>query len=430
MSDSHYITSPEHGQSEPTSGAAGAGSLDNNKKITVRKSGLADKYFTQSVIRRILPGTGIAMCARGIIPGRGGVEIRKMDGSRSSYFGNLVLCNSLWACPVCASRITENSRQELESAIAWNPQFCFLMMTNTVPHHANERLLVVLRRLGEIGHAFNSGRAMQGIKEKHGILGNIWTVETTHGLNGWHPHRHNVLVTDWGADLYQMPEGERIRYIDERTGYLELDMWTHYLHCAERLGLEVSPEAFDVRGSDDGVADYVTKHGRLPDVERKKGVKWGVADELTKSIVKDARGGNRSVWELPLDCYNGDEQAGLLFREYYAATKGQKFMHYSRGLRALLGIGAEKSMDELVSEDEKQSHLLALLTPEQWRVVLQNEARGKVKAVADTGDVAALLNCLNALPGMEYRPVGVESWVSDLSRELGAVLTVLGGDGR
>lgn len=430
MSKPQYITSPDVTQPDITSGAADAGRLDNNKKITVRGAETAGKYLIQSIVRRILPGTSCAICARAIIPGRDGVEVRKMRGSASAYFGNLVLCNSVWVCPVCASRITENRRLELQAAIVRNPQFHFLLMTNTVPHHVNERLVVVLARLARVSDAFKSGRAMQAIKEKHGILGDMWTLENTYGPNGHHPHRHNLLVTDWGYDLYQMPEPERIRYIDERTGYLELDMWKHYQHCADRLGFEVSQAAFDVRGSDDGVADYVTKFGRLPTVLRKKGLKWGVEEELTKSMLKSGRGDNRSMWQLPLDAYSGDEQAAVIFREYYAATKGQKFMHYSRGLRALLGMGAEKSLDELVAEDNKQSDLLAFLNPEQWRVVLDNEAVGKLHAVAKAGDAAAVLEYLNGLPGMEYQPVGVEAWLSDVARDLGGVLSVLGGDGR
>lgn len=410
-----------------TSGAASGGALDNTYRITVRSSAIADKYYLQSIARRLLPGTRCAMCARSIIPGKDGVEIRKVRGARAAYFGNVMRCNLPWVCAVCASRISEDRRQELSAALRANPQLFPVLNTNTVVHHLAERLRVVLDRLARVGDAFSSGRAMQAIKEKHEIVGQVYTLEVTVGPNGWHPHRHNLLLCNWGAELVMMPEAERVRYLDERIGYLELDLWTHYKHVAERVGFEASPEAFDVRGGNDAVANYLAKFGRFPKVERPASMKWRVEDELTKAIVKKGRGENRSPWQLLADCAEGDELSGELFKEYAVAMKGSKVMHYSRGTRALLGMGAEKSIAELVTEDDKRSDNLALLLPEQWRVVLKNGARAKVIEVAAAGDVAALLNYLNGLPGMEYHPVGVESWVADVSRELGAVLSVMEG---
>lgn len=423
MATLYDTTSADVGQSQG-SGAA----LDNTYRITVRSSEIADRYYLQSLARRLLPGTRCANCARAIIPGKDGVEIRKMRGARSAYYGNVMRCNLPWLCAVCASRISEDRRQELSAALRANPQFVPVLTTTTVQHSAGERLAVVLDRLARVGHAFSSGRAMQVIREKHEIVGHVYTLEVTHGDNGWHPHRHWLLLCEWGADMALLPESERVRYLDERVGLLHLDLWQQYRHVAERVGVEASPDAFDVRGGNDAVANYLAKFGRLPAEVRPVSVKWRVEDELTKAIVKRGRSGNRSVWELLAAYGDGDERAGQLFREYAAAMKGSKVMHYSRGLRALLGMGAEKSVDELVTEDDKRSDTLALLLPEQWSVVLRNGVRGKVLEVASTGDVAGLLNYLNSLPGMEYRPVGVEAWLADVSRDLGAVLSVWGDD--
>lgn len=437
MSDSKYITSPDVGQADITSGAAAAGLLDNTYKIVVPNSekggnlaSIADRYYLQSVSRRLLPGDRCAMCCRLIIPGKDGVDIRKIEGARAAYFGNVMRCERLWLCPVCASRISENRRQELAAALRDNPQFYVVMATFTLSHFFGQPLADSYGLLKRAYHRFMGGRGMAALRDTYDIRGFISADDFTYGRNGWHPHIHGLVFLEWGAELSLMPEPERIKYLDRRVGYLHLDFWRRWQQVVTSLGGSVSADAFDISGQNDNTADYVLKHGRLPEIERPSSMKWTVADELTKTIVKRGAGDSLSPWQLLARYGAGDESAGRLFLEYAAVTKGRRQLHYSQGLRALLGMGAEKSVDELVTDDDKRSESLALLTPDQWRVVLENRARAKVIEVASTGDVAALLNYLNGLPGMEYRPVGVETWVSDVSRELGGVLSVLGGDGR
>lgn len=437
MSDSHYITSPEHGQSEPTSGAADAGLLDNTYKIAVPSSknggnlaSVADRYILQSYSRRLLPGDRCAMCCRSIVPGKGGVEIRKMKGSPAAYFGNVMRCERLWLCPLCAYRISENRRQELALALRENPQLYVVMATFTLSHFFGQPLSQSYGLLKRSYDRFMGGRGMAALRDTYEIRGFISADDLTYGRNGWHPHIHALIVLEWGAELSLMPEPERIKYLDRRVGYLHLDFWRRWQHIVTSLGGSVSADAFDISGQNDNVADYVLKHGRLPEIERPSSMKWGVADEITRMVVKLGRGESLSPWQLLARYGAGDEAAGKLFQEYAAVTKGKRQLHYSRGLRALLGMGAEKSVDELVTEDDAASDVLAFVNEHQWRVVLQNDARPRVIQLARAGDAAAVLNYLNGLPGMEYQPVGVDAWVSDVARDLGGVLSVLGGDGR
>ncbi len=90
-----------------------------------------------------------------------------------------------------------------------------------------------------------------------------------------------------------------------------------------------------------------------------------------------------------------------MFKEYFAAVKGSRLLRWSNGLRSLLGLGAELDACELVASDDKQPELelLAELDLNQWRCVLQNDARGQLLAVAAAGDRPALFKWLRSLPG-------------------------------
>jgi len=252
--------------------------------------------------------------------------------------------------------------------------------------------------------AFMSGRAISALLERHEVEGFITATEVTYGGNGWHPHLHALVFVRWGGDLWMMPEPEQIRYKSERGAELHLDFWLRWRDQVEKAGFEPSPEAFDVRCTDDQVVDYVAKFGRLPSEERRRGMTWGPVDELTKAVVKRARGESRAPFQLLADSARGDVQAGQLFKEYAEATKGLRQLRYSKGLREKLGLGREKQIDELVNEDDEVASTLAWLDANQWAVVLRNDQRAEVLAAARRGK-DELFAFLDRLPGMdETRP--------------------------
>ena len=43
-------------------------------------------------------------------------EVKYNESRKKAHYGNVQLCASIWACPVCAKRITENRREELKRA--------------------------------------------------------------------------------------------------------------------------------------------------------------------------------------------------------------------------------------------------------------------------------------------------------------------------
>jgi hypothetical protein len=76
-----------------------------------------------------------------------------------------------------------------------------------------------------------------------------------------------------------------------------------------------------------------------------------------------------------LDLYlNGEVDAADLFAEYAECFKGTKQLHWSAGLRELLGLDAEKSDQEIVeSEDNQESEPIITIRREQWKYILQQK---------------------------------------------------------
>lgn len=395
------------GQVRGVASGADAG-LDSTYKIRFPRerktlSRVAERYYLQAAARRLLPADRLAKCNRAIVPNKSSVHVKHVPQKNAAYYCNIMRCERVWTCPVCAARISENRRKELNEALSHSEQFFVVMATFTVSHHAGQSLREVLALLHKSFKRFTSGRAIQSLKETHEIGGMVKALEVTHGKNGWHPHLHVLLFCRWGGDLALLPEAEHYRYLDQRVGLLELDFWERWRHIVENLGGEVSPDAFDVRGTNDAVADYVAKFGRLPSEVRPSSYTWGPADEVTKAVVKRARGENRSPFQLLADYAEGDDRAGQLFQEYAAVMKGKRQLRWSPGLRDELGIGVEKTLDELVTDDDLLADTLAELDFDQWRVVLKNNARGRLLdvVIASNGDLTTLYDFLDALPGME-----------------------------
>lgn len=401
----------EDGQVRTLGGGQNA-ALDNTYKIVFRegktgssdcRSRLAERYFLQAAARELLPSDRVAQCNRHIIPEANHVSVKHLPGKQTAYYGNIMRCERVWHCPVCAARISEERRRELNLALSRSEQYYVVLATFTVGHHAGQRLAESLKLLQKGYHRFMSGRAIVALKDEHEIDGFCTALEVTHGDNGWHPHIHALVFLRWGGDLHWLDETDRVKYLDERIGKLHLDFWLRWKHIVASLGGEVSPAAFDVRATDEGVTDYVSKFGKLPTELRpaKKSMKWGPADELTKAVVKRGRAGGRTPFELLHDYAEGDAEAGKLFVEYAKAMKRKQQLRWSAGMREKLGLGEEKQLGELITEDDVKADVLAELDLPQWRVVLRNKARGRLLEVAVTGDVNAVYDLLDSLPGME-----------------------------
>lgn len=348
------------------------------------------RFFLQSAARELLPRERVSKCLRSIIPVRAGVDVLYAPEKFAAHYSGLIVCSSVWQCPICSAKITERRRDDLTMGI--NNYYAakgvkrVLLVTFTLSHQITDDLAVVKRALLKARKLLVSGRWAKEFAKTHGIVGMVRSLEVTYGSNGWHPHLHVLYFFD--AEIAIIPFEESIK---ARWG-----------QCVSSAGAFASWDyGCDVRYSDKEVANYVAKFGKEPewknsDKELSSG-KWSVAHEVTKGPSKVSKMGGRTPLQLLSDFAYGDMPSGGLWWEYAVNFRGERQLAYSPGLRAMLGLDKEQTDQEIANEQSEVAIILAQLNRLQWKVVLGNDCRGELLQVASTGDSSALWAFLRSI---------------------------------
>ncbi|MCH0743043.1 protein rep, partial [Pseudomonas aeruginosa] len=188
-----------------------------------------------------------------------------------AFFSGLQVCASVWACPVCAAKISERRRAELVTAVALAKSMGMhvKLLTLTVPHGLGDDLPTLLGQIRNAWRRTTTGRAGKDFRKLLGIKGTIRALEVTHGQNGFHPHLHVLLFLEQDAT-------------NACVQGLFTPIWQDA--CA-KAGLPRPSEAHGCR-VDDGskAAAYASK--------------WGLESEMTKSHTKQGRNGSRTPWDF------------------------------------------------------------------------------------------------------------------------------------
>jgi len=341
------------------------------------------RWQRQSVAARIMHDQRVAKCFRVRI--KPVVEVLHSAKVRKAHYGGLMICGSVWMCPICAAKITERRRLELESVDA--KELSCLMVTLTLQHEQGEKLKVVQDHLADAWRKMKSGGWWQRFAQEFLIVGSVTGTEVTYGLeSGWHPHKH-VLI--WSRLSLRKVKDEIIRgRMSER-----------FENILANAGRYVSPiHGVDIRKGTDLIREYVAKFGYEPKNKPDK-KSWSLGAELTKGPAKVGLkyGRHYAPFQL-LDLYlAGDQEAGKLFREYALTMKGTRQLRYAPGTRDLFGLDDEMSDEELAAHQEQDAVVLALLQPEHWKVILRKEKRSALLEVANTGNLEYLRIFLKSL---------------------------------
>jgi hypothetical protein len=321
-----------------------------------------ERYRLRDAAARLLPRERVAHCMQWRAPGKVHILVMHSPEVGRAHFKNLMVCGSAWTCPVCAGKISERRRIELSEGLAGHPELTAISVAVTLQHDRGDALAELIEVLNDALRRTRSGAPWGRIRDRFGLVGSVTALETTWGqANGWHPHKHLLLLS-------VLPPGE----IDAED--LRQRLTARFGAMLAARGRYLSAiYGIDVRVGDAAAADYVSK-----------GNGWGPAHEVAKANVKKAKAG-LSPWGL-LAAYNdGDRQAGELFREYAAATKGRHQLSYSRGLRDQLGIGAELSDQELVEREDEPAVEIARLTWDEFKELVRQRKCAQLLAVADSG---------------------------------------------
>jgi hypothetical protein len=288
---------------------------------------------------------------------------------------------------VCSSRICELRRVEIAAAHTVHAAAggVALFLTLTTPHGIGDELSALLgnrRQSGRVGLAgaidrFRNDRQVKHILRKVGRVGFIRATEITYGANGWHPHFHELWLTDCEQD-------DRIRVTVQRQ---LLDVWTRV--CVMSGLAEPNERGVDLRWSWDA-SEYLSKIGHEQT--------WGAARELASSATKRGRKTSRNAWQLLRDAGDGDQAACIAFGEFAQATLGQRQLIWQRGLKAALAI-EERSDEQLAKYVDEGSYLLTLISADRWRALLRLpfDFRSDILDVAECAGPEAVSDFLDLL---------------------------------
>lgn len=322
----------------------GLGGL-GNATINVSTSDMVEvrrkRYRLQDQAAEILgPDWRVSKCLSHVQ--NASVQVLKSAEHGHVYYNGLIVCGSVWTCPVCAAKITEGRRKELTAA-AGIDNYQKVLVTLTLQHVREDSLKDLVKALNDSLRRLKMGRWWQKFRRDYGVAAYVTGHEFTYGhAAGWHPHKHWLLFVENGQE------------IDAR--HLQQLLTEHYQALLARHGRYASEYyGIDVQVGNDHAMNYAAK--------------WGSIEEVTKSPVKTATGEHYSPFQL-LDLYaQGQKWAGPVFQEYAKTTKGLKQLTWSWGARTILGIGQEKSDLELAEQEQTEDEIVFTLTFDQWQKV-------------------------------------------------------------
>lgn len=342
----------------------------------------------------------VAMCHRGtdgLAP-----EVRRMDtGERAEFFG-VQTCGSVWTCPICASKIATERRNEMRKAMAAHHDAggSVYFATYTFQHTAEEGgagcLAGQLTKLRELmSKKLTNSRLYKDWMKEAGSIGAIRAMEVTYGeLNGWHPHIHQLIFADKTALEVSHRQG-RVRYVQtiyRRSALGRIrKLWARILIKEGMAGLKDGDTGAELIGKlrtllqrcftvqcGSYADDYIAKFGREGEEAA-----WGAADELSKGHTKTPKRTNRvTPWGMLVDFLNGDKRSAWLFREYAEAFHGKAQLFWSKGLKARFLINELSDDDVAATPEMRCNETVIKLSDPQWSLILSRNARFDILAAA------------------------------------------------
>lgn len=312
----------------------------------------------------------------------GDVTINHNAEHQSAFFGGLATCGSVWACPVCAAKIQERRRLEIETAMtaAEAQGLGVTLVTFTFPHQSWHRLPDLIQQQRDAFRRYlRKGSPFRRLRERIGFQGLIRSLEVVHGDNGWHPHTHELwfhrpdVGTCYQVELTRLWERACIR-----SGLLDPDD-------------QESARAFRVHGvdvrADVDAGDYLAKQ----DDSRR----WGASHEIAKAKSKGGRAKGVHPHHFLIRQGPGDAHR---YVEYVQAMKGARQLYWTPGLKERLGV-LDTSDEALADEDRETADVLAMLTPDDWALLRSNDARAEALDAAEVGGREAVTALLRSLRG-------------------------------
>jgi hypothetical protein len=346
-----------------------------------------ERWALKAVSSELLMGTRVSKCYRLRSKGRD-IALMLERTRNKAFVGGLQTCGSVWGCPICAAKISERRRTQLEQAIkrAKDLGLQVMLLTLTIPHGMGDDVGTITDGLIDSWDSIKRNRAGRAIRDQIGLVGTIRAMEVTHGQNGFHPHLHILLFIKLN-----------IRPTEVQSLYAPL-----WQSACVKQGL---PRPSDAHGCkvDDGskAAAYASK--------------WGLESEMTKGHTKTAgEGKGMTPWDmLRAVLHDKDEHAARLFKVYYDNFKGRRQLCWSKGLQKMLAV-VDLTDEEIAAQEQEQADVFTVITVEQWRVIY---ARRWVSTLLDIteNNPDAVAEFLESLPRSKEKQKGGDPACGEVS---------------
>jgi len=274
------------------------------------------------------------------------VNQSKKSFERSAGFSDLITCGSLWACPVCSSKITTKRALKLSEELkVWNikKKGNTAFFTLTMSHTNNDKLSDLFPNLSSAWLDMTSGKAWKKFTTKYSVLSSLRATELTHSyVNGWHLHYHGVFLIAPGKEFN----------IEE----LQNDLFDKWSKALNKFSYKASKNyGVDVRKGygESGLASYLTKYS---------GAAWEVSGFSTKL----AKGQSRTPFAILKDLSNSffagdvdndDYKRDLaIWFDFEKLSKGRRQFQTGKNFAALV---KDDNPDEIVIEefDREEAYL-------------------------------------------------------------------------
>lgn len=293
------------------------------------------------------------------------VSVNTSNGVAS--FNNIIHCGSVWVCPSCSFKISQERKKELAEAMksCRGKGLHVAMLTLTAPHYLGDDLKGLLTKMGKAKHALWSNRNSRDYFGKEfPLIGHITATEVKYSdRNGFHPHYHILLILD------KQYKAEDLEIIESDL----YELWSE--KCVNKgLGKPSRDHGVDLKmgsNAEDMLADYISK--------------WGLAEEMTQAHMKVGKRNSQSLtmWEVldlsQLEVSTRDKYSHI-FRIYSKAFKGRRQLFWSKGLKKLLSV-ADTTDEELANKEEPEDAQMisaVVFTNFEWSIIKKLRLQAKV----------------------------------------------------
>ncbi len=250
-------------------------------------------------------------------------------------WGGFQVCAGATRCPICSNRIGSGRAKDIGdglTALDAMGGFCF-MLTQTGSHGAGTDPIWMTDAILRACEIFWRDGSVKRALEKINYVGSIKSLEITDGkATGPHPHRHNVICLSGRPTVGMLDEFRTTiapAWVRACAAVGLISDIAHGSHLAHRL---------DIRESEsDRIGYYLSKLG------------------LETALVASKKGadGRYTLSELLACAHRGDVWAARRWTLWQVALRGRSLVKWSRHLRDALGLGDEKTDEELARGDDE-----------------------------------------------------------------------------